>query len=348
MQLRADSLPTHLKQGLAPFYLLHGDEPLLMQEAADAIRAAARAAGYLERLVYTTERNFDWRMLDGISHSVSLFGERRLLELRIPTAKPGQEGSAILEKLASEKPVDQMMLIILPRLTTALQKAAWFIALERAGVAIRIDAVTLTQLPAWINHRLRAQGQQVQPGQEGQRALQFMTERVEGNLLAAHQEIQKLGLLYPPGELKFEQIYEAVLNVARYDVFKLNEAMLAGDRPRLARMLEGLRGEGEAPALVLWAVVEEIRVLIRIKRGLKEGKSIATLLRENRVWGPREKLITAALSQFSEAELESNLAFAARLDRQLKGLSLGTESLPANIWDGLFELALKLSQSSKR
>ncbi len=348
MQLRADSLPGHLKQGLAPFYLLHGDEPLLMQEAADAIRATARAAGYLERFTYTNERNFDWRMLDGISHSVSLFGERRLIELRIPTAKPGQEGGAILEKLASEKPVDLMMLIILPRLTTAMQKASWFVALERAGVAMRIDGITLAQLPGWISHRLRAQGQQVQLGQEGQRALQFMTERVEGNLLAAHQEIQKLGLLYPPGELKFEQIYEAVLNVARYDVFKLNEAMLAGDAPRLARMLEGLRGEGEAPALVLWAVVEEIRVLIRIKRGLKEGKSIATLLRENRVWGPREKLITSVLSQLTEAELENSLAFAACLDRQLKGLSLGTESLPANIWDGLFELALKLAQSKKR
>ncbi len=348
MQLRADSLPTHLKQGFAPVYLLHGDEPLLMQEAADCLRAAARSAGYTERLTYTTERGFDWRMLRSVSQSVSLFGERRLLELRIPTAKPGQEGGAALETLANRPPDDLIMLLILPRLTTVMQKSAWFTALERVGVAIRIDAIALAQLPSWISQRLRAQGQQVQPGREGQRALQFMTERVEGNLLAAHQEIQKLGLLYPPGELKFEQIYEAVLNVARYDVFKLNEAMLAGDAPRLARMLEGLRGEGEAPALVLWAVVEEIRVLMRMKRGLSGGKPIATLLRENRIWGPREKLMATALTQLTQPDLENSLAFAASLDRQLKGLTLGTASLPAHIWDGLFELALQIAQPRKR
>jgi len=171
---------------------------------------------------------------------------------------------------------------------------------------------------------------------------------VEGNLLAAHQEIQKLGLLYPQGVLSFEQIHDAVLNVARYDVFKLNEAMLTGDVGRLARMLDGLRGEGEASVLVLWAVVEEIRTLLRIKRGVAAGKPLAMLLRENRVWGPRERLIGPALSRLPEATLERGLALAARLDRQVKGLSGQARAdwrnaLPPDAWDGLFELAMTVA-----
>jgi len=175
---------------------------------------------------------------------------------------------------------------------------------------------------------------------------------VEGNLLAAHQEIQKLGLLYPAGALSLEQVQDAVLNVARYDVFKLNEAMLAGDVGRLARMLDGLRGEGEAAVLVLWAVVEEVRTLLRIKRGVAAGKPLAMLVRENRVWGPRERLIGPALSRVTEAALEKALALAAKLDRQVKGLSGGTpgnhrNDPPPDPWDGLFELAMTVAAPAK-
>src|ERR1700733_6391915 len=172
----------------------------------------------------------------------------------------------------------------------------------------------------WIGQRLNLQNQRVAPGEDGRRALVFIAERVEGNLLAAHQEILKLGLLYPAGVLTFEQIHEAVLNVARYDVFKLNEAMLTGDVGRLTRMLDGLKGEGEAAVLVLWAVVEEVRTLLRIKRGVAAGKPLAMLVRENRVWGPRERLIGPALSRVTEGALEKALALAARLDRQAEGL----------------------------
>ena len=201
----------------------------------------------------------------------------------------------------------------------------------------------------WVGQRLAQQGQRVAPGEEGRRALQFIAERVEGNLLAAHQEIQKLGLLYPEGVLNVEQIHDAVLNVARYDVFKLNEAMLTGDVGRLARMLDGLKGEGEAAVLVLWALVDEVRTLLRIKRGVAAGKPLATLLRENRVWGPRERLIGPALSRVTESALEQALSLAARLDRQVKGLSGGTgkkgSEPPPNPWDGMFELAMTIAHS---
>ncbi|WP_322107208.1 DNA polymerase III subunit delta [Paraburkholderia sp. J41] len=348
MQLRPDALEAHLAKGLAGLYVVYGDEHLLAQEACDRIRAAARAAGFTDRSVFTVERGFDWSSLLGASQSMSLFGDRQLVELRIPTGKPGKEGADSLKTLAAASNPDVLMLVALPRLDAATQKSAWFTALAERGVALKIDPVERAALPNWIGQRLALQGQRVAPGEDGRRALQFVAERVEGNLLAAHQEIQKLGLLYPQGVLSFEQIHDAVLNVARYDVFKLNEAMLTGDVGRLSRMLDGLEGEGEASVLVLWAVVEEIRTLLRIKRGVTAGKPLAMLLRENRVWGPRERLIGPALSRLSEATLERGLALAARLDRQVKGLSGQARAnwrnaLPPDAWDGLFELAMTVA-----
>ncbi|MEX3937944.1 DNA polymerase III subunit delta [Paraburkholderia sp. BR10937] len=348
MQLRPDALEPHLARGLAGLYVVYGDEHLLAQEACDRIRAAARAAGFTDRSVFTVERGFDWSSLLGASQSMSLFGDRQLVELRIPSGKPGKEGADALKTLAAASNPDVLMLVTLPRLDAATQKSAWFTALAESGVALKIDPVERAALPNWIGQRLALQGQRVAPGEDGRRALQFVAERVEGNLLAAHQEIQKLGLLYPQGVLSFEQIHDAVLNVARYDVFKLNEAMLTGDVGRLARMLDGLQGEGEASVLVLWAVVEEIRTLLRIKRGVAAGKPLAMLLRENRVWGPRERLIGPALSRLSEAALERGLALAARLDRQVKGLSGQSRAdwrnaLPPDAWDGLFELAMTVA-----
>lgn len=284
MQLRLDALEPHLSKGLAGLYVVYGDEPLLAQEACDKIRAAARAAGFTERSVHTVERGFDWSTLIGASQAMSLFGERQLVELRIPSGKPGKDGADALKTLAGADNPDALMLVTLPRLDSATQKSAWFTALVNGGVALKVDPVERAQLPNWIGQRLALQGQRVAPGDDGRRALAFVAERVEGNLLAAHQEIQKLGLLYPAGTLTFEQIHDAVLNVARYDVFKLNEAMLAGDAARLSRMIDGLKGEGEALVLVLWAVVEELRTLLRIKRGVAAGKPLAVLVRENPVF----------------------------------------------------------------
>ncbi|HEV3104778.1 MAG TPA: DNA polymerase III subunit delta [Trinickia sp.] len=354
MQLRLDALEAHLSKGLARLYAVYGDEHLLAQEACDRIRAAARAAGFTERSVFTVERSFDWSSLIGASQSMSLFGERQLVEVRIPSGKPGKEGAEALKTLASADNPDVLTLVTLPRLDAATQKAGWFTALADAGVALRIDPIERAQLPNWVGQRLAQQGQRVAAGEEGRRALQFIAERVEGNLLAAHQEIQKLGLLYGEGVLTFEQIHDAVLNVARYDVFKLNEAMLAGDVGRLSRMLDGLKGEGEAAVLVLWALTEELRTLLRIKRGAAAGKPLAMLLRENRVWGPRERLVGPALARVTEAQLEEGLALAAGLDRQVKGLSgnvpgsRGRGVLPPDPWDGLFELAALVAAPGKR
>jgi len=277
MQIRLDQLAGHLSQakqrGLRPIYTLFGDEALLAQEAGDQLRAAARAAGHSERQVHTVAgAHFNWSGLLGASQSMSLFGDKQLVDIRIPSGKPGKDGSEALQAYCQHLSEDVFTLVTLPKLDRQQQQSAWFTALDGAGVTVRIDPVERGALPAWIAQRLGAQGQRVQAGEAGQQALAFFADRVEGNLLAAHQEVQKLALLHPPGELMLEQIEGAVLNVARYDVFKLGEAVWAGQVGRALRMLDGLRAEGEAAVLVHWTLAEDIRTLQRLKAAMAGGR----------------------------------------------------------------------------
>src|SRR5690349_15147769 len=219
MQISLDRLAAHLDRDLRPVYTVWGDEPLLAQEAADAIRAAARVAGCSERQVHTVQgAHFDWSALLGASQALSLFADKQLIDIRIPSGKPGKDGSQALQRYCETLSDDVVTLVQLPKLDRTQQTSGWFVALDAAGVTLRVDPIERRALPAWIAQRLAAQGQRVQDGEAGQQTLAFFADRVEGNLLAAHQEVQKLGLLYPQGELGFEQIESAVLNVARYDV----------------------------------------------------------------------------------------------------------------------------------
>ena len=337
MQLRIDALEAHLTKPLAPLYVLASDEHLLALEAADRIRKTARAQGFSEREVLVVERSFKWGALLEANQSQSLFGERKLIELRIPTGKPGKEGGQALQNYAASLSPDNVTLITLPKLDWATQKAAWVGALQQAGVYIDIPLVERNQLPGWIGSRLAAL--KLSADRQG---IDFIAERVEGNLLAAHQEIQKLALLYPEGKLGFEQIQDAVLNVARYDVFKLNEAMLAGDAARLARMLDGLKGEGEALPLVLWAVAEEIRTLLKLKAGMAQGRPLGMLLKEFRIWGPRERLMEPALRRVGMATLEAALQEAAQIDKMVKGLR--ARAFAGDAWDAMLQLGLKIAR----
>ncbi len=259
MQLRPEQLAAHLAQldrPLAPLYLLHGDEPLLVIEAADAIRAAARRQGFEEREVIVVGTGFKWDELFLAAGNLSLFGGSKLVDLRIPSGKPGREGSEALQRYISTLGPGIVTLITLPELDWQAKKASWVTALSSSGVAIECNAPPLARLPQWIAERLARQ-QQTAP----KPALEFIAAHVEGNLLAAHQEIQKLGLLHPPGEVTLEQVEAAVLNVARYDVSDLREALKNRDTVRAARTLEGLRGEDAAPPLVLWALATEARAV---------------------------------------------------------------------------------------
>jgi DNA polymerase-3 subunit delta len=337
MQLRVDGLEGHLAKTIAPLYVISSDEHLLALEAADKIRRAARANGYSERDVLTVERNFKWGELLAANNEMSLFGDKKLIELRIPTGKPGKDGGAALQAYAKALSPDNLTLITLPKLDWQTAKAAWVGALQQAAVYIEIPTIERAALPGWIGTRLAAQGQSAD-----RQSLDFIADRVEGNLLAAHQEIQKLGLLHEPGKLAFEQVHDAVLNVARYDVFKLSEAMLAGDPARLVRMLEGLKGEGEALPLVLWAVAEEIRTLLKLKAAMAQGRPLGALLKEYRIWGPKERMMEPALRRISLATLEQALQDAAQVDKMITGLR--AKAFAGDAWDAMLQLALKVAR----
>jgi DNA polymerase-3 subunit delta len=331
--LRPEQLPAHLGKTLAPAYLLHGDEPLLALESADAIRAAARSKGYSERKVLTVDRHFKWAELAAAGSSMSLFGDRTLVELRIPSGKPGSEGSEAISRFCAQLPSDVLLMTSLPRLGKREQSSAWFSALAGVGSTVEIYPVERAALPRWMAERLARQNQKANA-----QTLAFLTDCVEGNLLAAHQEIRKLGLLLPEGELPFEAVREAVLNVARFDAGKLSEAMLGGDRARLARMLDGLRAEGEATPRIVWLMAEEIRAVARVQEGLASGRSVSDLCREHRIWGePRQTLVGRAAQRLKSAALLQALRHAARVDRIAKGVGRG------DAWDELLQLGLRLS-----
>ena len=333
MLLKGEQLSANLEREFRPLYVVYGDDPLLVIEASDTIRAKSRQQGYSEREVLTVLPGFDWNDLLAAGGNLSLFGDRKLIDLRIPTGKPGREGGAALQAWCGNLSADTALLVTLPELDWKEEKAAWFTALVQAGVAVKLTAPPLAELPGWIAGRLRRQQQTADA--EG---LRFIAERVEGNLLAAHQEIQKLALLYPAGNLSLEQIREAVLNVARYDIDSLREAMLAGDVARLTRTLDGLRQEGEAPPLVLWAMSEEIRALATIRLGVERGQSVDALLKEARVWGARQGLVKRALQRVSPAGLTAALRHAARIDRLAKGIGKG------DAWEEFLRLGLRLAK----
>jgi DNA polymerase-3 subunit delta len=345
MQLNPNQLAQHAAKGLRPLYVVHGDEPLLVQEALDTLRAAARDQGFSERTVFTVAgAHFDWSDVLAAGQARSLFADRQLLEIRIPSGKPGKDGSGALQQLAQAAQHDDstVTVVVLPRLDRATQSSAWFQALE-SGVSLAVAVVERTALPAWIAQRLALQDQRVQAGEDGQRCLQFFADRVEGNLLAAHQEILKLGLLYEPGALTFEQVEQAVLNVARFDVFKLSEAVLAGRWLRVQRMLDGLEAEGEAEVLVHYSLSEDIRALKRVKDALTQGKPMPMALREQRIWGPRERLFERVLPRLSERTLRELLQAAHQVDGIVKGLK--ADGWPTQPWQALHQLAQSLCQA---
>lgn len=334
MKLQPERLDEHLRAKLAPLYVVFGDEPLLVIEASDAIRKAAREHGYLEREVLVAGPGFRWDALAAAAGNLSLFGGDKLIDLRIPSGKPGKEGGEALvrycEKLDSATGL--VTLVTLPLLEWQQRKSAWFESISTAGVSVELTAPGLAQLPRWIAGRLARQQQSAETA-----ALEFMALHVEGNLLAAHQEVQKLALLYPAGELTLAQVEDAVLNVARYDVGKLRDALLEGDKPRLVRLIEGLKAEGAAPLLLLWAVTEEARALARLAQGAASGRPLAQLMRENRIFGRREQGVARALRRLDAAAATAILRHAADVDRVAKGV------LKGNVWDELMQLGLRFA-----
>ena len=337
MELAPDRLAGHLAQGLAPLYVLWGEEPLGLLEAENAIRAAARRAGYIERQVYDVQGRYNWEAVTKDGGNLSLFGARRLAEIRIPSGKPGTDGSRALADYAAHLPGDTLTLISLPNLEWRATQSKWFGALAAAGVTLQFRAVESARLPAWIAGRLKAQGFDAPT-----EVLDWLAQRVEGNLLAARQEIDKLALLLPAGRLDLAAVQAAVTDVARYDVDQLPDALYQADLARYSRILAHLREEGEALPRILWQLSSALRLLLRLQSGLQRGETLPRLLAAQRVWEKRRPLVEGALRRLTLPRLEQSLMRLALLDRQAKGLE------PGDLWSELQRLGLYLCRAPRR
>jgi DNA polymerase-3 subunit delta len=331
-RINPDQLPRHFDRQLAPLYTVFGDELLLTIEACDLIRAKARQAGFVEREIFAIDHHFNWPELQQRSSSLSLFGDRRVMELRIPSGKPGNKGSAVIEEYCHALPPDTITLVTLPKIDKQSSAAKWFRALEGAGVMVPVFPVERARLPAWIGQRLEMQGQRASLD-----TLRFLADKVEGNLLAAHQELQKLALAYPSGTLSFDQVKDAVLDVARYDVFKLSNTMMTGDIARYAHVLDELRGEGTALPFIVFTLAGNIRSLITVRRGLDSGRPLMQLMNHIRARADQQKAMESAVRRLDLKRLIAALLHAAKIDRVSKGAGQG------DAWDELLQLGLRFS-----
>ena len=332
MKLRAEQLTAHLDKSLAPLYIVSGSEPLLMQESCDAIRAKARALGFSERKVMHVDKKFDWASLSGALNEMSLFCDKQLIELLMPTGKPGQAGAKVLKAIAQDLPADKLLMVVTEKLDAGTQKSVWFKTLESAGTFIQIWPVSDEQMPRWLQSRLQNRGLSTD-----NMGIQLLSERVAGNLLAANQEIEKLLLLHGPGKITADDIADAVSNSSRYDVFALVDAALRGDGKRVVRILDVLQGEGTEAILVLWALARECRALANIAYGQARGDDLSSLYRQNQIWQTRIPPIQQALKRHSIPSLQFMLRQARQLDELVKGARKG------NPWLALRDLSLMLA-----
>lgn len=330
---------------LGNLFVVSGDEPLLVIETTDTLREAARKAGYGDRITLIMDARSDWSELDAALQNVSLFGDLRLVSLSLPSGKPGKTGSEALQRLAALQTTgglaDTMVIITLPKLDKATRTAKWAQQLFEAACTLEPRSVDRHALPQWIGQRLARQGQRL-----GRNELEWMADKVEGNLLAAHQEILKLGLLFPEGELSAAQVQQAVLDVARYDVFSLREAMLNGQARRALTILRGLQAEGEALPLVFWATGEEIRVLSRLATCKVSGLDLTAEMKRQRIFGAREQGIHRTLNRIPTTQWPALLQHAHDIDRLIKGLK--TQGRLGDAWEELGRLVVRVASEPKR
>jgi len=332
VQIRLPQLAGHLARGLGPLYVVHGDEPLLAMEAGDLVRAAARAAGFEEREVLVAEHGFKWDAFAAANRNLGLFGARRLIDLRIPSGKPGVDGARVLEDCAANPHSDTLTLVTLPRLDRAAQSSAWFAAMEQGGTVVAIQPVEREELPRWLAARLARQNQRASAD-----TLQFLADTTEGNLLAATQEVEKLGLLLPEGQLDPDAVLHATADVARFDVFQLSEAGLAGDAARALRILAALEAQGEGVPLLIWQLGEDLHALSSVMAATASGTPLASAVRGARVWGKRQAALERAVQRLEPAAIAPLLLRLARLDALAKGIG------PGSVWNEIADLVLALA-----
>jgi DNA polymerase-3 subunit delta len=336
MRLKPEQLGAALQKELAPVYFISGDEPLQMGEMADAVRAAARKAGYDSREVLVADSGFSWNELMETAGSLSIFTDKKIIDLRLPTGAPGTEGAKALTDYCERLPEDTLLLMTSAKLAGASLKSRWFQALDKVGCVVQVWPLEGQDLIHWLQKRMQRRGLQAEA--EG---LRILASRIEGNLLAAAQEIEKLYVLYGSGRLSNRQILDVVADSSRFDVFKLMDSVLAAKAGRILKILSGLRAEGVAAPVVLWALTREARVLTRIKQALAQGQSKALVFKNNQIWDKRQQLVSDALGRLDESGLNSILTLSAKADRQIKGQQQGDP------WETLLAICLKFASADK-
>jgi len=331
MQIKVEQLKAQLRQGLQPVYFVYGDEPLLVQEACDLIRTAARASGCTEREVYSVESGFNWGDFLEAGDAMSLFSERKLLELRMPTGKPGDQGSKAFVRYCERPSPDNVLLIQAGKLDAAARRAKWYKALEAAGGVVQIWPLDIKQLPGWAMRRMKQKNLIA-----SQEAVALLVERVEGNLLACAQEIEKLLLLFGPGQISFDQVANSVADSSRFDIYKLVDNALQGDAVRTTRIIHGLKAEGVEPVLLLWALTREIRAMAEMAFEVAIGGGVEQAISKARVWDKRKPLVRSALQRHRVIVWQRMLQRCGVVDSMIKGGQIG------NVWDEMLDLSLWL------
>jgi DNA polymerase-3 subunit delta len=334
VRLYPEKLADALARELLPVYLISGDETLLVQECADAVRAAARRAGCSERVLLDAgDRAFAWRDLLDDAASLSLFGERRLIELRIPSGKPGTEGSQALQAYLGQ-PTDDVLLVVAGKIDKASTNSKWYKALDAAGATLQLWPVSAEELPRWLGQRAAARGLRIE-----REALELLAERVEGNLLAAVQELDKLELLSQGEAIDADAVAAAVANSARYSLFSMIDVALAGRAADSLRMLHGLRAEGAQPAALTWALVRELELLLGLSVAVEGGRSPGQAMAEARVWKNRQAAVGAALARHDSGSCTDLLGLACEVDAASKGFGA------MKPWDAMERLLLALARN---
>jgi DNA polymerase-3 subunit delta len=329
MRLKPEQLVSSLQKNLGSVYLISGDEPLQIVELADSIRQATKQAGFLEREIFSTDTGFEWSEITTSSQSMSIFGDKKVIDLRVPTANFGNEGAKTLISYCEKLPADTVLLITCGKLNAAGMKTKWFEAVDKVGVTIQVKPLEGDELLQWLQNRLQQRGLN-----SDKAGLLLLAERVEGNLLAAAQEIEKLYVLYGASILTKDQIFDVVADSSRYDVFKLIDAILAANVNRIFKVLAGLRNEGIAPPVVLWALMREARTLCKVHLELSSGKSKDMVFRNNQIWDKRVGLVDKALKRLSHNQLFEILTLSAKADRQAKGQESG------DVWETILAVCL--------
>lgn len=336
MRVKPEQIAAALQKGLAPVYFISGDEPLQLGEMADAVRAAARKAGYDLREVLVADAGFSWNELTQAAGSLSIFADKKIIDLRLPSGTPGAEGAKALIAYCERLPEDTLLLITAAKMAGSSLKTQWFQALDKVGCVIQVWPLEGKDLLRWLQQRMQRRGLQAET--EG---IKILASRIEGNLLAAAQEIEKLYVLYGAGQISHQQIFDVVADSSRFDVFKLMDSVLAARVDRIFKILSGLQAEGVAAPVVLWALIREARVLARIKQALSQGQNKAQVFKNNQIWDKRQQLVGEALKRLSDSDLNNILVLSAKADRQIKGQQQGEP------WETLLAVCLMFALKAK-